>query len=715
MAQNTATLPLPNACNMSDKNQITLNTQPIALRQDTLITTHQHTRIDPYFWMRLSDEQKHAPTPDAQTQQVLDYLNAENAYLTEQLKSTESFQEELYEEMTGRIQKDDASVPYFKQGYWYYTKYQDGKEYPIYCRKKGQLEAQEEIILNVNELAEGHDYYTATGLRISPDNKILAFSEDVLSRRIYTVRFKNLETGEWLADEIPNTDGGGAWANDNKTFFYTTKNKVSLLSEKVFRHELGQATNDDILVYTEHDPSFYIGVYRSKSGQYIIIYNSSTISNDYHILDADEPSGNFQQFASRTPEHKYDIYHFEDKFYIRSNWEANNFRLLETSAKHTAQEAWKELIPNRSDVLLEDLEIFQHFLVIQERSNALTQLRIIHQQTGQEHYLPFEEEAYAAYLGINPEFNTDYLRFHYTSLTTPNSVYDYEMTQREKTLKKQENVLGGHQPSDYVTKRLFATARDGKRIPISIVYKKGFEQNGQQPLLLYAYGSYGASIDPYFNSARLSLLDRGFAWAIAHIRGGEEMGRDWYEDGKMFNKINTFNDYVDAAKFLIDEQYTSPEHLYAKGGSAGGLLMGAVVNSNPELFNGVIAAVPFVDVVSTMLDESIPLTTNEFNEWGNPKEKAAYDYMLSYSPYDQVKSQPYPNMLVTTGLFDSQVQYWEPAKWVAKLRYYKTNDNLLLLHTNMQAGHGGASGRFQRYKEIALQYAFILYLEGIKA
>jgi oligopeptidase B len=689
-------------------------TPPIADQKDSVIVTHGHTRIDPYFWMRLTDDQKNAKTPDAQTQKVLDYLNAENAYLKTKMKHTETFQEKLYTEMVDRIKKDDSSVPYLKNGYWYYTKFEKGKEYAIHCRKKETLDAKEEIMLNVNELAEGHNYYAAAGLRVSPDNKILAFSEDVVSRRIYTVRFKNLETGEFLPDRINNTDGSGAWANDNKTYFYTVKNEVSLLSEKVLRHQLGTDVADDFIVYFERDPSFYIGVSRSKSGKYIMIYNSSTISSDYHILAADNPKGVFQQFATREPNHEYSIDHFDDKFYVVTNSEAQNFRLMETPEKATAQKNWKEIIPHRKDVLLEDIEVFKNFLVISERGNAATSIQIIDQKTKKQHSIDFGEEAYVAYVGNNPEFDTDELRFGYSSLTTPSSTYDYNMKDHSKELKKQVEVIGGHDPSQYVTKRLFVDSRDGKKIPISIVYKKGFELNGENPLLLYAYGSYGSSMDPWFSSTRLSLLDRGFAWAIAHIRGGEEMGREWYEDGKMFNKINTFNDYIDCAEFLVKEQYTSEEHLYAMGGSAGGLLMGAVINMAPELFNGVIAAVPFVDVVSTMLDETIPLTTNEFDEWGNPKNKESYDYMLSYSPYDQVKEQAYPNMLITTGLFDSQVQYWEPAKWIAKLRDKKTDNNLLIMHTNMEAGHGGASGRFKRYEEIALEYAFFLDLEGIK-
>ncbi len=705
-----------NSCNqMSEETTTRTDTDaPVAEKKDSVIVTHGHSRIDPYFWMRLTDEQKNAEHPDEQTQKVLDYLNSENDYLEKKMKHTEGFQEKLFDEIVGRIKKTDESVPYFENGYWYYTKYEEGKEYAIHCRKKESLEASEEIILNVNELAEGATYYSASGLAVSPDNKILAFGEDKVSRRIYTIRFKNLETGEFLEDRLENTNGGAAWANDNKTVFYTTKNKVSLLSEKVHRHVLGEAGKKDEMVYQEKDPSFYIGVYRSKSGKYIMIYNNSTISSDYHILNTDNPGGNFRQFATRENDHEYSIDHFEDKFYIVSNREALNFRLMETPEEATSEDNWKEVIPHREDVLLEDIEVFKNHLVVSERSNASTYINIIDQRTKERHSIDFGEDAYVAYVGTNPEFDTEVLRFGYSSLTTPNSVYDYNMSSKTKELKKQSEVVGGHNPEDYETKRLFADARDGKKVPISIVYKKGYKMDGNSPVLLYAYGSYGSSIDPWFSSTRLSLLDRGFAWVIAHIRGGEEMGRQWYEDGKMFNKINTFNDYNDCAKFLIENKYTSADHLYAMGGSAGGLLMGAVINMEPELYNGVIAAVPFVDVVSTMLDETIPLTTNEFDEWGNPKNKDSYEYMLSYSPYDQVKKQDYPNLLITTGLFDSQVQYWEPAKWIAKLRDYKTDNNLLIMDTNMEAGHGGASGRFKRYRETALEYAFFLDLEGIK-
>ena len=687
---------------------------PIAEKQDSIITTHGHTRVDPYFWMRLTDDQKNAAEADEQTQKVLTYLEAENKYLKHKLQATDELQERLYDEMVGRIKKTDETVPYFKNGYWYYTKYEAEKEYAIYCRKKSSLDQEEEVILDVNQLAKDANYYAVGGLSVSPNNQILAFAEDRVSRRIYSIRFIDLRTGTFLEDRLENTNGNIAWANDNKTLFYTTKNKTSLLSESVLRHVIGRPITANEVVYHEKDPSFYIGVYRSKSGKYIIIYNNSTIASDYHILPTDSPQDNFKQFANRTAHHEYSIDHFEDKFYVLSNRNALNFKLMETSDKNTSEEHWKEVIAHRDDVLIEDIEVFKNHLVVSERKNASTYIQVIQQTTGQVHAIDFGEEAYVAYVGTNPEFDTHQLRFGYSSLTTPNSVYDYDMVKKSKELKKQNEVVGGHLPEHYETKRLFATARDGQKIPISIVYKKGYQLDAQSPLLLYAYGSYGSSVDPWFSATRLSLLDRGFAWAIAHIRGGEEMGRAWYEEGKMFKKKNSFYDFIDCTNYLIEHQYSSAEHLYAYGGSAGGLLMGAVANMAPQLYRGIIAAVPFVDVVSTMLDESIPLTTNEFDEWGNPKNKDAYDYMLSYSPYDQVKKQAYPNLLITTGLFDSQVQYWEPAKWIAKLRDLRTDHNLLLMHTNMEAGHGGASGRFKRYKETALEYAFLLSLEGIE-
>ncbi|MEM8964979.1 MAG: S9 family peptidase [Bacteroidota bacterium] len=688
-----------------------LSEAPDAPQKDSVLSIHGDTRVDPYFWMRLTDEQKLAENPDAQTRQVLQYLEDENAYTKTIMRDTEELQEQLYDEIVGRISQEDSSVPYLENEYWYYTRYEEGQEYPIYARKKETLEAAEEVLLNVNEMAEGYEYYNARGLQVSPDNKLLAFAEDTLSRRIYTIRFKNLETGEMLPDQLPNTQGDGAWANDNESYFYTTKDQISLLSNKIWRHQLGQAIDDDELKYEEENPSFYIGVTKSKSDEYILIWNQSTLANDFHLLLADQPEGDFQQFIPREERHRYSLEHVGDKFYVRTDWDAPNYRIMEASLGSTTKAQWKEVIPHREDVFLEDMDVFSHYLVLTEKSNALPKLRVMDTEANEEHYIQFDEPAYVLSSATNPELDTEVLRYGYSSLTTPTSIYDYNMRTREQELKKRQKVVGGHNPEEYVTERLFALARDGKQIPISLVYKRGAKEDASTPLLLYAYGSYGNSMNPYFNSTRLSLLDRGFVYAIAHIRGGQEMGREWYEDGKMFNKKNTFTDYIDCADYLITEGYTSKDRLYGMGGSAGGLLMGAVANMAPDRFNGLIAAVPFVDVVSTMLDESIPLTTNEFDEWGNPKNLESYQYMLSYSPYDNVAEQEYPNMLVTTGLFDSQVQYWEPAKWVAKLRDKKTDDNILLLETNMDAGHGGASGRFQRYKETALEYAFMLKLE----
>ena len=691
---------------------------PIADKKPHRTLVHGQDRVDNYHWIRLTDKQKLAKNnegwPDKQTMEVVSYINKENDYTRNKLKHTEKLQKKLYNEIVSRIKKDDTSIPYFDNGYWYYTKYEKGYEYPIYCRKKESLENEEEILMDVNQWAKGHDYFSLRNLSVSPNNKLLAFSVDTLSRRIYTIKIKNLETGKLLNDEIHGTEGSAAWANDNSTFFYTLKNKTTLLSEKIARHRLGDLQSEDEIVFTENDDSFYIGVYRSKSDKYIIIYNSSTLVSDYHILNADNPSGTFRQFSPREEEHEYSIEHFKDKFYIVTNWNATNFRLMETSEKSTVKQSWSEVIPHRKDVLLNDIDVFSKHLVISERKDGLPQIRIINQDNGNEHYIDFGEEAFSAYTSINPSFNTSLLRYQFSSLTTPSSTYDYNMDSKESKLLKRSEVVGGYESDKYQSERLYVTVRDGNKVPISIVYKKGLNKDGKNNLLLYAYGSYGSTIDPSFNSNRLSLLDRGFIYAIAHIRGSQTYGRQWYEDGKMFNKINTFNDFIDCSKFLIQEKYTDPNHLFAMGGSAGGLLMGAVVNMAPDLYKGVIAAVPFVDVINTMMDPSIPLTSNEWDEWGDPRNKKEYDYIMKYSPYDNVSNIDYPNMLVTAGYFDSQVQYWEPVKWVAKLREYKTGENELYLYTNMDAGHGGKSGRFRRYKELALNYAFLIDLAGIK-
>ncbi|QDW27298.1 S9 family peptidase [Pedobacter sp. KBS0701] len=699
------------ACNQPQKKEMKAIKWPDVKAPIAEIIPHQRvihgdTVVDNYYWM--IDYFKKGPD----STKVVDYLKAENTYLNTMMKSTDQFQADLFKEMKGRIKEKDESVPVFRNGYYYYSRTEDGQQYFKYCRKKGSLSAAEEILLDVDQLAKGHSYYSASGFSVSPDNKLLAFGVDQVSRRQYTINIKNLETGEILKDAIINTEGGVAWANDNKTFFYTSKNPVTLLSEKIKKHILGADAKTDAVVYDEKDNTNYIGVGKSKNGKYIFIASQGTLTSEYKIVDADHPESPFKVFAARSKDVLYDVMPVDDKFLILTNWNAKNFRLMECQLDKTEKENWKEVIPHRADVLLESAEEFKDFTVLSERKNGLTELRVLKKDKS-DYYIKFDEPVYDAGVGANPEYNSTTLRYSYTSLTTPNSTYDYDLVKKDQKLMKQQEVLGGYNPKDYVTERVFATAKDGTKVPIALVYKKGFEKNGESPLLLYGYGSYGANSDVYFSSPRLSLLDRGFVFAIANIRGGQEMGRQWYEDGKLMKKKNTFTDFIAAGEYLIDQKYTSKGHLYAHGGSAGGLLMGAVVNIAPDLWNGVIADVPFVDVVNTMLDESIPLTTNEFDEWGNPKQKAAYDYMKSYSPYENVEKKAYPNMLVTTGLHDSQVQYFEPAKWVAKLRATKTDKNVLLLKTNMEFGHGGASGRFDYLKDVALRWAFLFSLEGI--
>ena len=687
---------------------------PDAVKKPYEMTIHGDTRVDNYYWMRLSDEQKSAQTYDEHTQEVVDYINLENEYIQGSLAHTKKFQDHLFNEIIGRIKKDDETVPYLKNGYYYYSRYEEKKEYAFYCRKKGSLDAEEEIMLDGNELADGHDYFAVGGMSVSPDNNWLAYGIDTLSRRFYTIYFKNLSTGNILEQVVPNTTGNIAWANDNKTVFYSSKNKITLLSEKIYRHKIGSDPVKDILVYKEEDIEYYTGVYRSKSGKYIIIWNGSTLVSDYHILSADNPDGDFMNFTPRGTEHEYSITHYQDKFYIVTNWEAKNNRLMETSEDATDLSNWKEVISHRNDFHLLNIEIFDNHLVINERKDGLRSLRVINQSSGKDHYIDFGEKAFTAWISTNREFNTNILRYGYSSMVTPSSTYDYNMDTGEKTLMKQNEVVGGYDSDRYYSERLYAKARDGKKIPISLVYRKDLKTEVPQSLLLYAYGSYGSTNDPYFSSTRLSLLDRGFIYAIAHIRGSQIYGRQSYDDGKLLNKKNTFFDFIDAGKYLIDNNFTDSEQLFCSGGSAGGLLIGAVVNMEPSLWKGAIAGVPFVDVITTMLDPSIPLTSNEWDEWGDPREKEYYDYMLSYSPYDQVVDREYPNLLVTSGFFDSQVQYFEPLKWVAKLRDHWQGENKLFLHMNMDAGHGGKSGRFRRYRESALEYAFLLDLAGKK-
>ncbi|MEM6766907.1 MAG: S9 family peptidase [Bacteroidota bacterium] len=676
---------------------------PTASKIPKELSMHDDVRVDNYYWLN-----------ERENPQVIEYLAAENEYTDSVLAPVKDFQNALFLEMKSRIKEDDQSVPYKKNGYYYLYRYEQGKEYPIFSRKKESLAGEEEVMLDVNQLAEGHDFFQIGRRSVSPNNKILAYGQDTVSRRLYTLLFKNLETGEKLEDAIANTTGSAVWANDNLHIFYTLQDPETLRSFKVMRHKLGTSSEEDVEVFHETDNTFSCYVAKSKSDKFINIGSYQTLSTEEWMLAADTPLGEFSLVQPRERDHEYTAYHYGDYFYILTNWEAENFRLMRTSIEETAKENWEEVIPHRVDVLLQGVNIFKDFLVLSERINGITQIRILSWEGGEEHYLDFGEDAFTAYTSTNPEFDTDLLRVGYTSMTTPNTIYDYDMKERKLTLKKQQEVVGEFNPENYQTERLYATARDGVKVPISIVYKKGFKKDGTRPLLLYAYGSYGASMDPYFSSLRLSLLDRGFAYAIAHIRGGQELGRKWYEDGKLLKKKNTFYDFIDCASYLIEEKYTSSAHIYAMGGSAGGLLMGAVVNMEPELWNGVVSSVPFVDVITTMLDESIPLTTGEYDEWGNPNEPEYYEYIKSYSPYDNVVAKNYPSMLVTTGLHDSQVQYWEPAKYVAKLRELKTDDNVLLLHTNMEAGHGGKSGRFESLKEVAMEYVFLFSLEGIK-
>ncbi len=676
---------------------------PIAEKKAKELVIHDDTRIDNYYWLN-----------ERKNEEVIAYLDAENSYREDVMKKTEDFQESLFEEIVGRIKQTDESVPYKKHGYYFYTRYEEDKEYPIYCRKLGNLDAEEEIMLNVNELAEGHTYYALGGLSLSPNNRYLAYGVDTVSRRKYTIYIKDLETGELLSDVIPVTTGGSTWANDNSTLFYTKKDEQTLRSSAIYKHKMGSSADKDLLVYNEEDETYSTFIYKTKSEKYLMIGSGSTLTTEYRFMNADTPDGEFKIVQARTEGLEYSVSHFGDYFYIVTNLDAKNFRLMKTPLTKTSVENWEEVIAHRDDVYLEGIELFSNFMVVDERKEGLNELRIINWADGSEHYLEFWEEVYTAGVSVNPEFNTDILRFSYSSLTTPSSTFDYNMITKEKELLKQQEVVGDFDPANYEAKRIYAEAKDGKKIPMSIVYRKGMEKNGEAPTLIYGYGSYGSTMDPRFSSVRLTLLDRGFIYAIAHVRGSQIYGRGWYEDGKLFNKMNTFTDFVSCSEHLINDGYTNPDKLFAMGGSAGGLLMGAIVNISPELYKGVVAAVPFVDVVTTMLDETIPLTTGEYDEWGNPNEKEYYDYMLSYSPYDQVEAKAYPNMLVTTGLHDSQVQYWEPAKWVAKLRDMKTDDNLLLMYCNMDTGHGGASGRFARYKETAMEYAFLFMLIDIE-
>jgi oligopeptidase B len=671
----------------------------------TTLEKFDDIRIDNYFWLN-----------DRENPEVIDYLNKENEYYQEMTAHTNNLQKELFEEMKSRIREDDQSVPYLYNGYFYITRFETGSDYPIYSRKKGSLSANEEIMFNCNELAKGHKYFKLGGLSVSSDNQYIAFSLDTIGRRIYTIQIKNLVSGEIFTDKIENTSGDSTWANDNSTLFYTRQDEKTLRSDKVYKHKLNTDAANDSLVYFEKDDTFSVEVTKEKSKKYIVISSSSTMTTEFRILPADQPDGEFKVFQKRVRGLEYDIAHFEDHFYVLTNKDdATNFKLMKTPELATTKENWVDLIPHREDVLIEDIDIFSHFLVVTERFNGLNTIRIMPWSGEGAYYLPFESETYTAYTSTNVDFDTDILRYGYQSMATPASIIDFNMKTMEKQIMKEQEVLGGKfDKNNYIEERIWATAQDGTKVPISMIYRKELKKDGSNPLLQYAYGSYGYSMDATFSSTRLSLLDRGFIFAIAHIRGGEDLGRQWYEEGKLLKKKNTFTDFIDCSNFLINEKYTSSSHLYAEGGSAGGLLMGAIANSAPELYNGIIAQVPFVDVITTMLDDTIPLTTGEYDEWGNPNIKKYYNYMKTYSPYDNVKAQDYPSIYVSTGLHDSQVQYWEPAKWVAKLRVYKTDNNAIYLDTNMNAGHGGASGRFEALKELAKEFSFLLDLEKIE-
>jgi oligopeptidase B len=674
---------------------------PVAAKRPVTLEQHGDSRVDNYFWLRERDNPE-----------VIAYLDAENAHTDRALAPFSGLHDVLYDEMKARIKQDDESAPYRLGDYYYYARYEAGNEYPIYARKKGSLDAPEQIMLDVNQLAGDADYFSVRGFTVSPDGKTAVYGVDTAGRRFYDLYFMDLESGDLLSDVIEDTTANVAWANNNQTLLYGKQHPETLRSYRVLRHSLGR--KNDTLVYEEPDEENYLYVSKSLSGAFFYLISAQTISTEVRYLSADSPEDSPTVFLAREENHEYLVTDGKDRFYVMTNDGAENFKLMEAPLDDTSKAAWREIVAHRDDALIEDMDVFKNHLVVSLLEQGLHQMEVIDRASGETKRIAFDEEAYTAYADNNYEFDTSVFRYSYESMTTPESTYDYNLINEEHSLVKEAVVMGDFSRDDYETRRLFATARDGTEVPISMVYRKGLEKNGKNPLLQYAYGSYGSSQSAYFNSQRLSLLDRGFVYAVAHIRGGSEMGRDWYFDGRQLNKKNTFTDFIDVSKFLIEEGYTSAEHLYAMGGSAGGLLMGAVLNMAPELYNGVLAAVPFVDVVTTMLDEDIPLTSGEWDEWGDPREKEYYEYMLSYSPYDNVAAQDYPNIMVTTGLHDSQVQYWEPAKWVAKLRELKTDDNMLILKTDMSAGHSGKTGRFRRIEDSATNYAFFIGLEGIR-
>jgi oligopeptidase B len=684
---------------------------PVAPMRPHTVASPHGDRTDPYYWLR--DDDRTNP-------EVLAYLAAENAYREQCMRALKPFENALYEEIISRLKQDDSSVPYRLHGYWYHTRFEPGKEHPIFARRKGSLEAPEEILLDANVLAAGHDYYQIGSVEVSPDSAWLAFCEDTVGRRQYTLRFKNLRTGEILATAIRDVESDLAWANDNRTILYVAKDPETLLGLYVKKHVLGEDPRQDALAFEQTDKSFYTGVSKSKSERFIFIHMESTVSSEWQYARADDPELKFKTFLPHERDHEYQVEHVGEVFIIRTNWRARNFRLMQVLiGRETSRADWQDVVAHRDDTFIEDFDVFNGFLAISVRTGGLAKIAIARWTPGAaqdpaEFFIASDEAAYATSMSVNPELDTDLVRYAYSSLTTPTTIYDYNVRTGEKILLKRDPVVGSFDPADYRTEFLFAPARDGTQIPVSLVYRKGLARDGSAPLLQYAYGAYGLSIDPSFSSARLSLIDRGFIYAIAHVRGGQEMGRAWYDDGRKLHKKHSFADFIDVTRHLVAERYAAKDKVFAMGGSAGGLLVGAVANLSPADYRGIVAQVPFVDVVTTMLDDSIPLTTNEYDEWGNPKDRAEYEYMLSYSPYDNVRAQDYPAMFVTTGLWDSQVQYYEPAKWIAKLRALKTDQNPMFLHVDMEAGHGGKSGRFQRYREIAMEYAFVMGHAGIQ-
>ena len=687
---------------------VMLNTKvnaPVAKKVPYEMSAHGVTRRDNYYWMR----------DDSRTdKEILAHLEQENSYLETVLAPLKETREALYEELVSRIEKDDSTVPVFDNGYWYYTRYSGENEYPVYLRKPA-LDAEPQVLLDANVMSEGHNYFSIGSYSVSSSNTLMAYSEDTLSRRIYTVYVKNLDSGEKLNDVLEGTSGSAVWANDNEHLFYVKKDPQTLLGYQVYRHKLGTSQKDDVLVYEESDPTFYTYISKSKDDSVIYIHHSNTEKTGVTLIDADNPTSESKVFLPIKDGQEYSVAKASDGYYVLTNIDAKNFKVMKAPLDATSDVSkWQEVVPHRPEVFLQSIEVMKNHLVVKEKENGMLRLVVHNLTSNEQKVIPTQDPIYGAYFNANPEMDTNKLRIYYSSLTTPGSIIDINLDTLESEVMKQTRVSETFDSSDYASERVMIEARDGAMVPVSLVYRKDkFKKDGTNPLYQYAYGSYGATIDPTFRSSWLSLIDRGFVVAIAHIRGGQMLGREWYEDGKMHQKMNTFTDFIDVSKGLVAQQYADEDRVFAMGGSAGGLLMGAVVNMAPELYQGVSAHVPFVDVVTTMSDETIPLTTGEYTEWGNPVNKDEFDYMLSYSPYDQVEAKDYPHMLVTTGLHDSQVQYFEPMKWVAKLREYKTDDNLLLFKTDMEAGHGGASGRFKRFESTALEYAFVLHLAGV--